>query len=127
MKSLLRSRSVQYVLPRLVERYLWLIFHTNKWTIDGAENFVAQGVGLSAVISFWHEHLLAMPAMAMLARRTLGYHPTPIYALISRHRDGQIIGAVVRQFRSNRCLDRPPEAGSADFVECCAYYSAVVS
>ena len=43
MKSLLRSRPVQYLLPRLIGRYLWLILHTNRWTLDGAGNFAPHG------------------------------------------------------------------------------------
>jgi lysophospholipid acyltransferase (LPLAT)-like uncharacterized protein len=98
MKSLLRSRPIQYLLPRLLGRYLWLILHTNRWTLDGADNFAPHGAGAPAVFSFWHEHLPLMPALAMLARRSAGYQPAPIHTLVSQHRDGQFIGAVVRQF-----------------------------
>jgi lysophospholipid acyltransferase (LPLAT)-like uncharacterized protein len=98
MKSLLRSRLIQYLLPRLLGRYLWLILHTNRWTLDGADNFAPHGAGAPAVFSFWHEHLPLMPALAMLARRSAGYRPVPIHTLVSQHRDGQFIGAVVRQF-----------------------------
>jgi lysophospholipid acyltransferase (LPLAT)-like uncharacterized protein len=98
MKSLLRSRPVQSLLPLLIGRYLRLILHTNRWTLDGAENFAPHGAGSPAVFSFWHEHLPLMPALAMLARRSPGYCAAPIHTLVSKHRDGQVIGAVVRQF-----------------------------
>src|SRR5580704_422554 len=108
MKSLLRSRPVQYLLPRLLGRYLWFILRTNRWTLDGAENFAPHGAGAPAVFSFWHECLPLMPALAMLARRSATYHPAPIHTLVSHHRDGQFIGAVVRSnpptcWRSRSC------------------------
>ena len=77
MKSLLRSRPVQSLLPRLLGSYLWLILRTNRWTLDGAEHFAPHGAGASAVFSFWHEHLPLMPALAMLARRSPSYYPDP--------------------------------------------------
>jgi lysophospholipid acyltransferase (LPLAT)-like uncharacterized protein len=98
MKRLLRSRLVRYVLPCLLGRYLWVVLRTNRWTLDGAENFAPHGAGASAVFSFWHESLPLMPALAMLARRLPAYQSAPIYTLVSQHRDGQFIGAVVRQF-----------------------------
>ena len=112
MKSLLRSRPVQYLLPRLMGRYLWLILHTNRWTLDGAENFAPHGAGLPAVFSFWHEHLPLMPALAMLARRSPAYRPAPIHALVSKHHDGQVIGAVVRQFGIEPVLGSSSRGGA---------------
>jgi len=112
MKSLLRSRPVQYLLPWLFGRYLWLILHTNRWTLDGAENFAPHGAGSPAVFSFWHEHLPLMPALAMLARRLPAYRAAPIHALISQHRDGRIIAAVVRQFGIEPVLGSSSRGGA---------------
>jgi lysophospholipid acyltransferase (LPLAT)-like uncharacterized protein len=112
MKSLLRSRPVQYLLPRLMGRYLWLILHTNRWTVDGAEHLAPHGAGSPAVFSFWHEHLPLMPALAMLARRSPAYHPAPIYSLVSKHHDGQVIGAVVRQFGIEPVLGSSSRGGA---------------
>jgi len=115
MKSLLRSRPVQYLLPRLLGRYLWFILHTNRWTLDGAENFAPHGAGSPAVFSFWHEHLPLMPALAMLARRSPAYHPAPIHTLVSQHHDGQFIGAVVRQFGIQPVLGSSTRGGANGF------------
>jgi lysophospholipid acyltransferase (LPLAT)-like uncharacterized protein len=112
MKSLLRSRPVQYLLPRLLGRYLWLILRTTRWTLDGAENFAPHGAGAPAVFSFWHENLPLMPALALLARRSAGYHPAPIHALVSQHHDGQFIGAVVRQFGIEPVLGSSTRGGA---------------
>jgi len=113
MKWLLRSRPVRSLLPWLMGRYLWLILHTNRWTLDGAENFAPHGAGAPAVFSFWHECLPLMPALAMLARRMTGYRRAPIYTLVSKHRDGQIIGAVVRQFGIETVAGSSSRGGAA--------------
>lgn len=112
MKALLRSRLVQRLLTRLFGGYLWLILRTNRWTLDGAENIAPHGAGSPAVFSFWHEHLPLMPALAMLARRLPSYQPAPIHTLVSKHRDGQIIGAVVRQFGIEPVLGSSSRGGA---------------
>lgn len=98
MKSLLRSRPVQRLLPRLLGLYLRLIFRTNRWTLDGESNFSPHGAGAPAVFGFWHEFLPSIAALAVIARRSPNYRATPIYTLVSQHRDGQQIGEVVRRF-----------------------------
>jgi hypothetical protein len=113
MKSLLRSRPVQYLLPRLLGRYLWFILRTNRWTLEGAENFAPHGAGAPAVFSFWHEYLPLMPALAMLARRSANYRPAPIHTLVSQHRDGQFIGAVVRRFGIEPVLGSTTRGGAS--------------
>ena len=112
MKSLLRSRPVQYLLPRLLGCYLRLVLRTNRWTLDGAEHFAPHGAGASAVFGFWHEYLPLMPALAMLARRSPAYRPTPICTLVSQHHDGQFIGAVVRQFGIEPVLGSSSRGGA---------------
>jgi hypothetical protein len=98
MKSLLRSQLVQRCLARLLGCYLWLSLVTTRWTLHGAEHFAPHGAGASAVFGFWHENLPLMPAFAMLARRSPDYRHAPIYTLVSQHRDGRSIGAIVRRF-----------------------------
>lgn len=113
MKSLLRSGPVQYVLSRLLGGYLRFILRTNRWTLDGAENFAPHGAGSPAVFSFWHENLPLMPALAMLARRSPSYYPAPIHTLVSRHRDGRFIGGVVRQFGIEPVIGSSSRGGAA--------------
>jgi lysophospholipid acyltransferase (LPLAT)-like uncharacterized protein len=98
MKTLLRTRQVQAMLPSLLGGYLELALRTTRWTLDGRENFAPFGAGAPAVFAFWHEFLPLMPALWLIARKLPFYRKTPIYTLVSQHRDGQIIGAVVRRF-----------------------------
>jgi lysophospholipid acyltransferase (LPLAT)-like uncharacterized protein len=112
MKWLLRSRPVLFLLPYLLGCYLWLVLRTNRWKLDGAEHFAPHGAGAPAVFGFWHEHLPLMPALLMLARRSPEYIPTPIHTLVSKHRDGQFIGVVVRQFGIEPVLGSSSRGGA---------------
>ena len=98
MKSLLRSRPVQWLLSDLLRRYLWLVIHTTRWTLEGAPNLAPHAAGAPAIFGFWHEFLPLMPAVAIMARRDPGYRRTPLYALVSQSRDGRFIGAIVARF-----------------------------
>ncbi|MSP01117.1 MAG: DUF374 domain-containing protein [Acetobacteraceae bacterium] len=98
MKPLLRSGPVQHFLAWLISRYLRLILYTNRWTLDGADHFAPHRAGKPAIYTFWHEFLPLMPALPMLARRFPDYVPTPLSTLVSQHRDGRLIGTVVRHF-----------------------------
>jgi lysophospholipid acyltransferase (LPLAT)-like uncharacterized protein len=98
MKSVLRSPPVQAMLSTLLGLYLAFALRTTRWTLDGEDNFRPHGAGAPAVFAFWHEFLPLMPALSLIARRLPFYRPTPIHTLVSQHRDGQFIGAVVRRF-----------------------------
>lgn len=117
MKTLLRSGLLQYLMPRLLGRYLRLILRTNRWKLDGAENFAPHCAGAPAVFSFWHEYLPLMPALAMLARDEAKYRPTPIHTLVSQHRDGRFIGTVVRQFGIEPVLGSSSHGGANGLLQ----------
>lgn len=61
---------------------------------------------------FGMRYLPLMPALAVLSRRITGYQPTPIFALVSRHRDGQFIGTVVRRFGIEPVLGSSSRGGA---------------
>ena len=98
MKSLLRTPQAQAILASLLSFYLTFALRTTRWTLDGQEHFRPHGAGAPAVFAFWHEFLPLMPALSLIARKLPFYRLTPIHTLVSQHRDGQFIGAVVRRF-----------------------------
>lgn len=98
MKSLLRTPRAQSMLAALLGFYLRFALRTTRWTLDGQEHFRPFGAGASAVFAFWHEFLPLMPALSLIARTLPSYRPTPIHTLVSQHRDGQFIGAVMQRF-----------------------------
>ena len=113
MKSLLRTPRAQMALAALLGGYLAFALRTTRWTLDGQENFRPFGSGTPAIFAFWHEYLPLMPALALIARQLPFYRPTPIHALVSQHRDGRFIGAVVRRFGIRPILGSSTRGGAA--------------
>ena len=90
-----------------------MVIRTNRWTMDGEAHFAPHGAGAPAVFGFWHEFLPAIPALAVVARRSPSFRATPVYTLVSHHRDGQQIGAVVRRFGIEPILGSTSRGGFA--------------
>ena len=113
MKSLLRTPPAQATLAALLSLYLRFALRTTRWTLDGAEHFRPFGAGAAAVFAFWHEFLPLMPALSLIARGLPFYRPTPIHTLVSQHRDGLFIGAVMRRFGILPILGSSTRGGAA--------------
>jgi lysophospholipid acyltransferase (LPLAT)-like uncharacterized protein len=113
MKSLLRTPRAQAILAVLLGTYLAFALRTTRWTLDGREHFRPFGEGVPAVFAFWHEFLPLMPALSLIARRLPLYRRVPIHALVSQHRDGRFIGAVVRRFGILPILGSSSRGGAA--------------
>ena len=95
-KRLLRSAAVQAVTARIVGAYLSFALHTTRWTVVGDEHLPPHIAGQPAIATFWHERLPLLPALWFFMRRR-GAEGTP-RVLVSKHRDGRFIGAVVGRF-----------------------------
>jgi hypothetical protein len=113
MKSLLRTSTAQAMLAALLGFYLSFALRTTRWTLDGQEHFRPFGAGAPAVFAFWHEFLPLMPGLSLIARKLPFYRPTPIHTLVSHHRDGRFIGAVVRRFGILPILGSSSRGGAA--------------
>ena len=94
----MRHRLVQAALARIVGLYLKLALRTTRWTIDGLEYVLPHAAGRPVVVAFWHEFLPLMPIFWPMSRRLPGAVRSDIYALVSRHRDGQLIGQILTFF-----------------------------
>ena len=96
LKRTVRSAAVQAVTARIVGLYLYTALRTTRWTIVGAEHLAAHTAGQPAIAAFWHERLPMLPAL-WLRMWSDGARGTP-HVLVSKHRDGRFIAAVVRPF-----------------------------
>ena len=107
LRRLIRHPAAQAALARLLGLYLSAVFRTTRWTLLGEEHLraavrpeAAGGRARPAVVAFWHESLPMMPMLWVCARRRVPeMAPMRAHVLVSRHRDGRFIGAVVRRFR----------------------------
>jgi len=93
---LLKSDTAQRSASRLLGAYLAFALRSTRWTIEGAEELAPFIAGGPVVVAFWHECLPLIPAMWTHARRqNPGRRAT---MLVSRHRDGRLIGAALERF-----------------------------
>jgi lysophospholipid acyltransferase (LPLAT)-like uncharacterized protein len=96
LKRLVRRPGVQRAGARAFGLYLDFALRTTRWTLHGEPHVAPYLGGAPVVAAFWHERLPLMPALWLLARRR---NPAGrIHVLVSRHRDGRLIGALMRRF-----------------------------
>jgi len=93
VKKLLKSAPAQAALAWLTAGYVNLILVTQRWRVQGEENLCIP-LGEPVIAALWHE---SMPASAVLWRllRRRGMR-RGVAVLASRHRDGQLIGNIMR-------------------------------
>jgi lysophospholipid acyltransferase (LPLAT)-like uncharacterized protein len=93
---MLKAPLAQAVLAWLLGAYLVFALRTTRWTLIGAHHVAPCFVDRAAVVAFWHERLPLMPQLWIMARQAAA--PMALHVLVSRHRDGRLIGAVMRRF-----------------------------
>lgn len=115
MKRLLRHPAAQKLLAQLLGLYLAFALRTTRWRLEGAEHVTPHAAGAPVVVAFWHERLPMMPMLWVLARRSPEgrLSRARAHVLVSRHRDGQFIGAVVSRFKLDVVLGSSSRGGTA--------------
>lgn len=97
LKRLLRSPAAQIAAARTLGLYLEFALRTTRWTLHGAEHLAPHAAGAPCIVACWHERLAVIPILWIMVRRQ-GTR-APAHALVSRHRDGRLIGEVMRRFK----------------------------
>ncbi len=101
MKRLLRHPRTVALGARALGAYLRFALRTTRWTLHGAEPLGRYLHAEPAIFAFWHERLPLMPALWTLAlreRARSGGRRGRMHVLVSRHRDGRLIGSMMRGF-----------------------------
>ena len=96
MKRLWQGTLAQATFAALLGNYLAVALRTTRWRVIGDDHIAAAVAGRPVIVAFWHERLALMPPLWMHMRRQ-GAEGTP-RVLVSRHRDGRFIAAVMRRF-----------------------------
>jgi lysophospholipid acyltransferase (LPLAT)-like uncharacterized protein len=114
MRKLLRYPIAQAALARLLGCYLGFALRTTRWSLEGQEHMVPHAAGAPVVVAFWHERLPLMPMLWLKARQSPEGRNTGnrVHVLVSQHRDGRFIGAVVSRFALNVVLGSSSRGGS---------------
>ncbi|WP_301587957.1 lysophospholipid acyltransferase family protein [Sabulicella glaciei] len=94
LRRIKRHPAFQTGAARLLGLYLAFVYRTTRWRILGWEH--AEATGGHFILAFWHECLPLMPRLMEEAREK-GLAST-VHVLVSRHRDGRLIGEVVDRF-----------------------------
>ena len=113
VKRLLQGEAAQAMLAWLLGLYLAVVYRTTRWTLDGEAHLAPHAAGLPALAACWHERLPLMPMMWVLTRRRMpAGSRMGLHVLVSRHRDGRLIGAVIRRFGIAVVLGSSSRGGS---------------
>jgi lysophospholipid acyltransferase (LPLAT)-like uncharacterized protein len=100
LRRLTRHPGFQAFAANLLGLYLALVYRTTRWTLIGGEaidaGFAQHG---NVIAAFWHENLPAMPHLWRTGKARVGIPSA--HVLVSRHRDGRLIGDVVKRFELN--------------------------
>jgi len=97
LKRWLRSETAQRAGAAVLGAYLSFALRTTRWEVHGSENLAPFVEGSGVVAAFWHECLPLMPALWMRLREADPSREAKV--LISHHRDGRLIAAVLRRMR----------------------------
>ena len=128
----LKSEAVAAFGARLLGAYLGFALRTTRWTLEGSEHFEPFVANGAVVVAFWHQTLPLMPALWNRARSA---NPArEAFVLVSRHRDGRFIGAVMQRFgvalvhgsTARRGTDKGGAASMRALLACLGRGSAVV-
>src|SRR4051794_34089249 len=99
MKQILRLPALQPALAWLVGSYLIMALRTTRWDVHGSNHLAPFAGGRVVIAAFWHERLALMPMLWVKAQVMQPTKAANIHMLVSQHRDGRLIGSVLRRFR----------------------------
>jgi lysophospholipid acyltransferase (LPLAT)-like uncharacterized protein len=114
MKRLAKHPFAQSILARVLGTYLGFALRTTRWSLEGHEHMAPHAAGAPVVVAFWHERLPLMPMLWLKARQSADGRNAHnrVHVLVSRHRDGQFIGAVVSRFALDVVLGSSSRGGA---------------
>jgi lysophospholipid acyltransferase (LPLAT)-like uncharacterized protein len=96
-KRLMKRPALQAALAHAIGLYLGFALRTTRWTLHVHPLALPHMSGRQVVAAFWHEHLPLAPMIWLTAYRG-SKRTARMNVLVSRHRDGRFIAAVVRRY-----------------------------
>ncbi|MDE1896932.1 MAG: DUF374 domain-containing protein [Rhodospirillales bacterium] len=116
MSSFLKSPAFQAFLARLLAGYLrWVLRLQFGLRVVGRDNLAILAEDKPVITAFWHETLPAMPVFWREAHKAGMKRPAVVLA--SRHRDGQLIGNIAREFGVGLVSGSSSKGGAAGLHE----------
>jgi lysophospholipid acyltransferase (LPLAT)-like uncharacterized protein len=121
-RRMLKGRRAQAILAWLLGAYLATVLRTIRWKLVGEANVAPCFKDQAAVVAFWHERLSLMPQLWLEARRRGA--PMNLHVLVSRHRDGRLIGRLMQRFGVGLVHGSSSRGGAASLRTCIALLQA---
>jgi lysophospholipid acyltransferase (LPLAT)-like uncharacterized protein len=90
--------ALQPALVWLLGSYLIMALRTTRWDVHGGDHLAPFAGGKVVLAAFWHERLALMPMLWVKAQVMQTTRAANIHMLVSQHRDGRLIGSVLRRF-----------------------------
>lgn len=122
LKHLARAPATQWVLAWLVFAYTRFAYATLRWRLEGIEHLRPHIAGEPVIVAFWHERQALMPMLWILARRQGA--KAKVHVLISRHRDGRFVAAVMQRFGMQNVIGSTTHGGAAGLRNLCSLLAA---
>ena len=113
---------MQALLAAVLGAYLVVALRTTRWRLVGAANVAPCFADQPTVVAFWHERLPMMPQLWLMAREAGA--PMGLHVLVSRHRDGRLIGRLMRRFGVGLVHGSSSRGGAAGLRACAALLRA---
>jgi lysophospholipid acyltransferase (LPLAT)-like uncharacterized protein len=98
MKRIFQLPALQPAVAWLVGSYLMMALRTTRWDVHGGGHLAPFAGGKVVIAAFWHERLTLMPMLWVKAQVMRPTKAANIHMLVSQHRDGRLIGSVLRRF-----------------------------
>lgn len=106
---------MQVAIAQLAALYLSLIARSLRWRLEGEENLQHLLSGPPVVVVLWHEALPSVPVLWYILKRQRMHRP--VAALVSMHRDGQLIGRVLHHLGLRMISGSTSRGGAEAMVE----------
>ncbi|MGH7117516.1 MAG: lysophospholipid acyltransferase family protein [Acetobacteraceae bacterium] len=122
LKHLAKAAATQRLLEWLVFLYIRTAYATLRWRLEGIEHLHPHIGGEPVIAAFWHERQALMPMLWLLARRQ-GTR-AKMHVLISGHRDGRFVAAVMERFGVQNVIGSTSRGGVAGLRNLCSLLAA---
>lgn len=114
--SVLKSPQARNVLSWLISSYIHITLKLQvSVRVEGQENLKLMAAGEPIIVAFWHETLPTMPVLWHQARRA--GMKRPAVALVSQHRDGQMVGNIIKKLGIGLVSGSSSKGGAASMSE----------
>ncbi|MFV9874886.1 MAG: lysophospholipid acyltransferase family protein [Rickettsiales endosymbiont of Dermacentor nuttalli] len=91
LKKILQSKLIRFLCAKLIYCYVKLVYFTGKWVVHKPRDIDIDGyLTEPCIYAFWHGRLTMMPLLAPKGRK--------MNVLSSRHRDGYLMSASMKNF-----------------------------